>query len=136
VDNRSGAVETVSSLLNAINLHQYVRAYSYFQNPASFPGAYDPFAAGYADTQSLTATFGVVQSEGAAGSLYYKLPLAEVVQTVSSGTKTYVGCYTLRLGQPAVQATPPFQPMGIIDGTFTLVANGTDVTPLLVSACP
>ena len=86
--------------------------------------------------QSLTVTFGVVQSEGAAGSLYYKLPLAEVVQTVSSGTKTFVGCYTLRLAQPAVQGTPPFEPMGIIDGTFTQVANGTDVAPLLVTACP
>ena len=135
VDNRSGPIETVSSLLNAINLKQYVRAYSYFQNAATFPGPYDSWAAGYSDTDVITATFGTVQREGAAGSLYYKVPLAMKVLTTSSATRTFVGCYTLRLGQPAVQATPPFQPMGIIAGTFTQVGNGSDVNALLPTAC-
>ena len=57
------------------------------------------------------------------------------VLTTSSTKQTFVGCYTLRLAQPAVQATPPFQPMGIIAGKFTQVANGTDITPLLPTAC-
>ena len=135
IDNRSGPVETVSSLLNAINLKQYVRAYSYFQDPATFPGAYGPYAAGYSDTDVITATFGTVQSEGAAGSLYYKVPLAMKVLTTSNTTQTFVGCYTLHLSQPAVQATPPFQPLGIIAGKFTQVNNSTDVTTLLPTAC-
>jgi len=135
VDNRSGPVETVSSLLNAINLKQYVRAYSYFQNPATFPGPFDPYAAGYADTEVITATFGSVQSEGAAGNLYYKVPLATIVLTTSNSTKTFVGCYTLHLSQPAVQATPPFQPMGIISGKFIQVENDTDINARLPSAC-
>jgi hypothetical protein len=135
VDNRSGPIETVSSLLNAINLKQYVRAYSYFQVPATFPGPYDPYTAGYADTDTITVTFGTVQSEGAAGSLYYKVPLAEKVTTTTNVTQTFVGCYTLHLSQPAIQATPPFQPMGIISGKFNQVANTTDVNSLLPSAC-
>jgi len=135
LDNRSGPIETVSSFLNALNLKQYVRTYYYFQNPATYPGTFDPYAAGYSDTDVITATFGTVQSEGAAGSLYFKVPLAMKVLTSSSSTQTFVGCYTLRLAQPAVQATPPFQPMGIIAGKFTQVANGTDVAPLLTSAC-
>jgi hypothetical protein len=135
IDNRSGAIETVSSLLNALNLKQYVRAYSYYQNPATFPGAFDPYAAGYANTDVITATFGTVQSEGAAGSLYYKVPLALNVLSTTNTTQTFVGCYTLRLGQPAVQGTPPFQPMGITAGNFTQVANGTDVNTLLPTAC-
>ncbi len=98
LDNRSGPVETVSSFLNALNLKQYVRAYSYYQDPATYPGPYAPYAAGYADTDVITATFGTVQSEGAAGSLYYKVPLAMHVLTTSSTTQTFVGCYTLRLG--------------------------------------
>jgi hypothetical protein len=80
-------------------------------------------------------TFGTVQSEGAAGSLYYKLPLATKVITTTNTTQTFVGCYTLRLAQPAVQGTPPFQPMGMVTGKFNQVANGTDVNPLLPSAC-
>jgi hypothetical protein len=135
LDNRSGPIETVSSLLNALNLKQYVRAYSYFQDPATFPGPYDTYAAGYANTTSITVTFGTVQSEGAAGSLYYQLPLALHVLTTSSARQTFVGCYTLRLTQPAVQGTPPFQPMGIISGKFNQVDNSTDVNPLLPSAC-
>ena len=135
VDNRSGPVETVSSLLNALNLKQYVRAYSYFQDPATFPGPYAPFAAGYADTDVITATFGTPESEGAAGSLYYKLPLAMVVATTSGTTQTFVGCYTLRLGQPAVQAAPPFQPMGITSSEFQQVDNSSDVNAQMPTAC-
>ena len=135
VDNRSGPIETVSSLLNSLNLKQYVRAYSYYQNAAAYPGPYDPYAAGYANTDTITVTFGTVISEGAAGSLYYKVPLAEEVLTTSSTTQTFVGCYTLRLEQPANQTTPPFQSMGITAGKFNQVANGTNVTTLLPSAC-
>jgi hypothetical protein len=135
VDNRSGPVETVSSLLNALNLKQYVRAYSYFQDPATFPGPYDSFAAGYSATDMITATFGTVQSEGAAGSLYFKVPLAMKVLTTSGAKQTFVGCYTLHLAQPAVQATPPFQPMGIIAGKFSQVDNSADVNTLLPAAC-
>ncbi len=135
LDNRSGPIETVSSLLNALNLKQYVRAYSYFQEPAAFPGPYDTYAAGYANTDTITVTFGSVQSEGAAGSLYYKVPLAEHVLTTSSASQTFVGCYTLRLSQPAVQGTPPFQPMGIISGKFDQVNDGADVNALLSAAC-
>jgi len=135
VDNRSGPVETVSSLLNALNLKQYVRAYSYFQDPATFPGPYDSYAAGYSTTEAITATFGTVHSEGAAGSLYFKLPLAMKVLTTSGATQTFVGCYSLHLGQPAVQATPPFHPMGIIAGQFNQVDNSTDVNALLPAAC-
>jgi hypothetical protein len=135
LDNRSGPIETVSSFLNALNLKQYVRAYYYYQNPSTYPGAFDPYAAGYSNTDVITATFGAVQSEGAAGSLYFKVPLAMKVLTTSSTIQTFVGCYTLRLAQPAVQAAPPFQPMGIISGKFTQVSNGTAVVPLLLTAC-
>jgi hypothetical protein len=135
LDSRSGPIETVSSLLNAINLKQYVRAYSYFQSPADFPGPYAPYAAGYSGTESITATFGRVQSDAAAGSLYYKVPLAMQVLTTSATTQTFVGCYTLRLGQPANQTVPPFQPLGIISGTFNQVANDSALSSLLPKAC-
>lgn len=135
LDNRSGPIETISSFLNALNLKQYVRAYYYYQNPATYPGPFDSYAAGYSDTDVITATFGTVQSEGAAGSLYFKVPLSMKVLTTSSAIQTFVGCYTLRLGQPAVQANPPFQPMGIVAGKFIQVANGSDVAPLLLTAC-
>ncbi len=136
LDNRSGAIETVSSMLNALNWKQYVRAYYYFQVPATYPGNYTTWSNGYSNTDTITVTFGTVKQGGAAGSIYYEVPLVEVVTSTSATTQTFVGCYTLRLGQPANQITPPFQPMGIVSGTFTQVANGTDVSGLLTTVCP
>jgi hypothetical protein len=135
IDNRSGPIETVSSLLNAVNLKQYVRAYSYFQDPATFPGAYDAYAAGYANTDTITVTFGAVTNEGAAGSIYYNVPLAIKVLQTSSTTQTFVGCYTLRLSQPGLQSVPPFKSLGITTGKFNLVDNNSDLTALLPTAC-
>lgn len=135
LDDRSGPIETVSSFLNALNRKQYVRAYSYFDDPANFPGPYGPYAAGYSNTDVITATFGTVQSEGAAGSEYYRVPLSTRVLTTTGGTQTFVGCYTLRIAQPAVQTVPPFRSMGIISGKFTQVGNNSDVNSLLPSAC-
>lgn len=135
IDNRSGAVEVVSSLINAINRKEYVRAYSYWENPSITPGDYNTYASGFNDTQSITATFGTVTSDAGAGQWYYQIPVAQVVQTTSATIKTYVGCYTLHISNPGIQATPPFRPLAIKDGHFSLVANGSNISNLLTTAC-
>lgn len=135
LDNRSGPIETVSSLLNALNLGQYVRAYAYFKDPSNFPGTYQSYAAGFADTGVITAIFGTVQSQGAAGTLYYKVPAALKVLTTSNATQTFVGCYTLSLAQPGAQVSPPYQSLGIIAAKFRMVANSTDLNGQLQTAC-
>ncbi|MGD0707877.1 MAG: hypothetical protein ABSA51_05430 [Anaerolineaceae bacterium] len=135
LDNRSGPIETVSSYLNALNSKQYVRAYSYWQNAASTLGPYATYANGYANTDTITATFGTVSSDAGAGQLHYQVPIAMTVLTTSSTTQLFVGCYTLHLAQPAVQGVYPFQPMGITAGTFTQYSSSTDVSSLLTTAC-
>ena len=135
IDNRSGAIELVSSLMNALNRKEYVRAYSYWQNPATSIGAYDNYAAGFNDTGSVTVTFGTVVSDAGAGQLHYQVPLAMNVITTSNTQQVFVGCYTLHLANPAIQSMMPFQPLGIVNGKFTKVANGVNVTPLLTTAC-
>jgi hypothetical protein len=135
IDNRSGTVEVISSLINAINRKEYVRAYSYWENPSVTPGDYNAYASGFNDTQSIIATFGTVKSDAGAGQWYYSIPVAEVVQTTSATTKTYVGCYTLHISNPGIQGTLPFRPLGIREGQFSLVANDADITSLLASAC-
>jgi hypothetical protein len=136
IDNRSGPIETISSLLNALNLKQYSRGYSYFDSPQTFPGDFDTWQAGYTNTDSITAVFGSVQIEGAAGSTYYKVPVGFKVSTTSNTTQTFVGCYTLRLAQPANQAQPPYHPLSIVSGQFNQVDNNADVNALLPAACP
>lgn len=134
IDNRSGAVEVVSSLLNALNRKEYVRAYSYWQNTQAV-GSYDAYAAGFNDTDTVTAVFGTVAGDAGAGQYYYQIPLAMIVKTTTNTTQTFVGCYTLHLANPGMQGTLPFEPLGITKGQFKQVANGTDVNPLLGSAC-
>ena len=135
LDNRSDPIATVSSYLNALNSKQYVRAYSYSQNPASEFGPYSSYEAGYADTDVITVTFGTVLSDAGAGNLTYKVPLAMKVLTTSAATQTFVGCFTLHLSQPGVQGVYPFQPMGLTAGKFKTVANNVDIHPLLETAC-
>lgn len=135
IDNRSGPVQVVSSLLNSLNRKEYVRAYSYWQNPSSTVGSYDAYAAGYSDTETVTAVFGTITSDAGAGQFHYQLPLAMIVKTTTNATQTFVGCYTLHLSNPGIQGTLPFEPLGITAGHFTKVANSIDVNPLLATAC-
>ena len=76
-------------------------------------------------------TFGTVLNEGAAGSLYYKLPMILVAQVTGNTTQIFVGCYTLHLTQSGVQVQPPFHSMGILGGKFTQGANNADTHAML-----
>jgi hypothetical protein len=132
IDNRSDPAAVISSLLNAINRREYVRAYSYWQTTSN---NYSAFAAGYANTATVTAQFGTATSDPGAGQIYYSLPVA-MKATLTDGTlQTFVGCYTLHISQPSFQATPPFKPLGITDGSFKQVDNTADLTSMLATAC-
>jgi len=132
IDNRSGPVEVLSSLMNAINRKEYVRAFSYWQDP---PDSYDAFAAGYANTATITAQYGPATPDAGAGQVYYSLPVA-LQSTLKDGTlQTFIACYTLHLSQPGMQGTVPFEPLGIISGTARQVDNSTDITSMLVPDC-
>lgn len=110
LDDRSTAAALVKSFYNAINRHEYARAYTYFGSVA--PQPYATFADGYADTASVKVATGRTVSDGAAGSVYYTLPVA-IDALQSDGThKQFAGCYTARLVQPSVQ-DPPVTPMFI-----------------------
>ncbi|MEX6508311.1 hypothetical protein [Jiella sp. M17.18] len=113
LDNRSTAVTLVRSLYNAVNRHEYLRAWSYFADSAG-QGSFDSFAKGYENTKKVRVKFGKPMDDGAAGSIYTNLPVV-VEATTTDGKKTvFSGCYETRLVQPAVQATPPFKPLQIV----------------------
>lgn len=111
LDDRSTAASLVRSFYNAVNRHEYARAYTYFDANAA-PLPYAKFAAGYADTAAVKLSVGEATADGAAGSTYFTLPVA-IDATQASGThKRFAGCYILRLVNPAVQ-DPPVTPMVI-----------------------
>jgi len=120
LDDRSTATSVIASFYNAIGRQELTRAWSYYRHDglaaAEMQRQFEDFAKGYADTASVTVLTGEEVAEGAAGSVYYRLPVA--IDAVShAGTHTqFAGCYTLRLVQPANQVTPPFSPLHIEDG--------------------
>jgi hypothetical protein len=107
LDDRSSPEAVISSYYNAIDRSEYARAYSYFGKDAA--PEYDPWEFGYSDTGHVEVSFGQVAQEGAAGSIYYTLPVTlDVTSTEGVEHWFYAGCYQLRLVQPANQ-TPPFE---------------------------
>ncbi len=137
LDDRSTAVGVVLSLFNAINRREYLRAYSYWQDPGTpgSPPSFDQFQQGYQDTASVKVTTGVVSGSAGAGQWYYNVPVVLAATTAGGQVQTYSGCYILHLANPGVQTAPPFHPMGIKSGLLTQAAAGADPAGLLAHAC-
>lgn len=115
LDNRSTPEAVIASFYNAINLHQYPRAFSYYQDGQGLPKFAD-FAKGYADTASVKVTLGTAAGEGAAGSTYWTLPVSLDALNAAGKHSYFSGCYTLRQVSPGMQTEPPFRPLHIVEG--------------------
>lgn len=114
IDDRSGPSALVRSLYNAVNRGEFARAWSYFaEPPASDPEAY---AQGYADTEHIELLTGTPHEEGAAGSIYFELPVAILSRGSDGSERVHAGCYTLRLAGLTVGET--FEPLHIESGTL------------------
>ena len=76
IDDRSSAASIVNSLYNAVNRKEYARAWDYFgeTKPAKDVEA---FAKGYENTTQVNVKTGNVASEGAAGSVFYYVPVSK-----------------------------------------------------------
>ena len=138
LDDRSDAPEVLYSLFNAVNRHEYVRAYSYWEPSSSTSNgvaAFDVFQKGYEKTGSVKITLGKVVMGAAAGNTYYTLPIVIQATTTSGEAQTYAGCYRLHQGNPSIQAMPPSQPIAIQAALVKQVANGSDLNQLLSQAC-
>ncbi len=98
LDDRSSPESVISSYYNAISRAEYARAYSYFG--ADFAPGYDRWAEGYADTSQVEVSFGRPAQEGAAGSIYWTLPVRLDV-TVDART------HTLPAATRSASASPP-----------------------------
>lgn len=114
MDDRSTPQAVIESLYNAINHHEYARAYSYWGEDSDV-GTFDKFQAGYSQTIRTRLYIGDVASEGAAGSVYYTVPVSVRTVNKDGTTVVFAGCYTLRLAEPTIQGVP-YKPMHIVKG--------------------
>ncbi len=134
IDDRSDAAALITSLYNAINQHQYARAYSYWEDSPQRL-SFDQFQAGYQDTAHVQVTLGAISGDAGAGQLYWSVPVTLVSTTTTGATQTFAGCYVLHLGQPAIQGTLPFQPLGIQSANIQAANDQADAANRMAHAC-
>ncbi|OBQ61226.1 DUF1176 domain-containing protein [Mesorhizobium erdmanii] len=117
VDDRSSAEAVIRSLYSAINRHEFARAWGYYGDtkPAK---DFDTFVKGYDGTDKVEVKTGDVSDEGAAGSIYYNVPVAIQATDKNGQAKVFAGCYTLRQVNAQIQAAPPFDPIHIDKGAL------------------
>ena len=109
IDDRSDGPALVRSLYNAINRHEFARAYSYFSAPVD---RYEAFVKGYEKTVDVQILIGSVTQEGAAGSIYAPVPVAIKSTEKGGKEKIFAGCYITRIVNAAIQE-PPFAALHI-----------------------
>ena len=136
IDDRSAGEELIRSYYNAVNRKEYSRAYGYWEAGAPQLSAFAPFAAGYANTKAVALSTKPGTSDAGAGQTYYRVPAVVTASNADGSTTIFAGCYTLHLGSPNAQATPPFRPLAIQSARIAQAASGSSVSDLLSSACP
>ncbi|MEP9371369.1 DUF1176 domain-containing protein [Mesorhizobium sp. KR1-2] len=132
LDNRSDATSLVRSFYNAVSRHEYARAWSYF-GEAKPTQDFQDFVDGLKDTEEVRVVVGEAGSEGAAGSVYYYVPVAVLARAKEGGEKVFAGCYTARLANPQLQAEPPFVGLHIEKGD--LKASDKPLEESLPASC-
>ena len=135
VDDRSAGEAVIRSYYNAVNRKEFSRAYGYWETGASQLPAFASFQSGYANTKSVTLLTKPGTIGAGAGQTYYSVAAVITASNVDGTTTIFSGCYTLHLGSPNAQATPPFQPVAIQSARITQAASGANATDLLNSAC-
>ena len=132
-ENLNSPVDTLASYFNAVNRREYRRAYGYWETP---PGALQDFARGYAETASVQL---IVEPptviEGAAGSLYVKIPAALVARQRDGSQRIFAGCYVARkanLRPPDIQKGDVWH---IYRATMKPVSAGAAIPQLLAQPC-
>ena len=130
LDDRSTPVQLVRSYFNAIDRGEYVRAYSYIDE--EFVGHFDAWQYKFDDVVKTEVSFGQMAQEGAAGSIYYQLPVTVDFEHAEGDHHIERGCISMRLVHPADQALPPFQPLRILSAEL---AKSYDVAPFAPAKC-
>lgn len=134
LDDRSTATGLMQSYFNAINRSEYLRAYSYWRDPAGTHGSFEQFQAGYENTHNVTLQFGQIGGDVGAGQMYYSVPMLITEQANAGTSKSYAACYILHLSQPTFQE-PPFQGLTIERGKATVIGSADNANNALATAC-
>lgn len=124
----------VYSFYNAINRHDYQRAYSYWENPGMPNGVsadFGNFVRGYNTTKSVAVTTGNVVSGAGAGNIFFAVPVAISAPQSDGSIRQYYGCYLLHQVNVEINNTTPPYPIAMRAARiFDAAANASMATLL------
>ena len=135
LDDRSDPAALLNSLVNALNRHEYLRAYGYWEENAAGLPAFEQFDAGYAETESVQLQMGEIYAGIAAGNIYYDVPTILTAHTTQGKNQIFVGCYRLHLGSPVIQGALPFRPLAVQSAQIKQVATNDEAQSSLAEQC-
>jgi hypothetical protein len=93
-DERNDPIATLAAYYNAINAHDYKRAFGYWETP---PSSFEKFGRGFADTDRVTLLVDPsARIEGAAGSAFADVSTVVIATTRGGSERLFAGCYVLR----------------------------------------
>lgn len=132
-ENLDSPVDLLASYYNAINLHDYQRAYSYWGNP---PLSYAQFSSGFADTASAQLIVQPPTDVGvAAGSAYVAIPTVLVALHLDGTQHVFAGCFITRKSNLSPPAIPEEDVWHLYSADLKAVADATTIPTLLAEAC-
>jgi len=135
IDDRSTPSQVIVSFYNAIDRKEYLRAYSYWDNPANSLGSYSSWASGYSTTASVDLVFGSITGDEGMSQYHYTVPVI-LKATSTTGVRTnYAACYIVHASVPDVYGAPPFAPMGIDEGSAVQSDLTASDVSVLASTC-
>ncbi len=135
LDDRSNPVTLIRSYFNAVNRKEYLRAYSYWRDPATTQGSLTDFSNGYTYTASVSLVFGAISGDAGAGQMYYTVPVRLKGIATNGVHQDYAACYVVHLSQPGFYGAPPITPMNIDRGTAKPVNVNAADADVLAGAC-
>jgi len=118
---------TLASYYDAINAHDYRRAYSFWDSPTT---SFERFERGFADTDRVRVLVEPsTHVEGAAGSAYADISTIVVATTKVGSERVFAGCYVMR------RSNVQDRGWKIYRGNISQVPSSTGVSRLLSQAC-
>jgi hypothetical protein len=127
LDDRSTPVQLVLSYFNAIDRGEHARGYGYFGTEEA--PQFDSWQFHFDDVVRTEVSFGQMAQEGAAGSIYYQLPVTVDFEHAEGDHHLERGCINMRWINPANQERPPFQPMYIISADLETAPEAPGFAP-------
>ena len=120
----------LQSYYNAINRHEYARAYSYWETPGTPNGVtpiFKDFVRGYANVASVEITTGTILSDAGAGNIGYQVPTVISAIQADGTIQRFYGCYLLHRTQVPIDDTLP---------PYTIALRAAHISIASASAAP